>query len=62
MAKAMGYKTVITYTLQSEPGTSLKAAGFICEGEAGGNHWTGKRNRGQRIPEEMKMRWRKTLT
>lgn len=31
------------------------------EGEAGGKHWTGKRNRGQRIPEEMKMRWRKTL-
>ena len=27
-AKAMGYRRVITYTLQSEPGISLRAAGF----------------------------------
>lgn len=31
-AKAMGYKRVVTYTLQSEPGTSLKASGFIMGG------------------------------
>ena len=36
VAKEMGYKRVITYTLQSEPGTSLKASGFINEGPAGG--------------------------
>ena len=28
-AKEMGYKRVVTYTLVSEPGTSLKAAGFV---------------------------------
>ena len=49
MAKEMGYKKVITYILASENGASLKASNFICEGEAGGTHWTGKRNRGQGI-------------
>lgn len=39
VAKAMGYKRVITYTLISEPGTSLKAAGFQFDGEAGGTTW-----------------------
>ena len=39
VAKAMGYKRIITYTLQSEPGTSLKASGFINEGDAGGTSW-----------------------
>ena len=36
VAKAMGYRRIVTYTLQSEPGTSLKAAGFANCGEAGG--------------------------
>lgn len=31
-AKEMGYKRVVTYTLQSEPGTSLKASGFTMGG------------------------------
>jgi hypothetical protein len=35
----MGYKRVITYTLKSEPGTSLKASGFKNDGEAGGVSW-----------------------
>lgn len=61
IAKAMGYKKVITYTLQSEDGASLKASNFICEGKAGGTHWTGSRNRGQNIPAEMKNRWVKKL-
>jgi len=39
VAKAMGYKRVITYTLKSEPGTSLKASGFIYDGETGGISW-----------------------
>lgn len=57
IAKDMGYKKVITYTLKSEKGTSLKASNFTCEGEAGGTHWTGKRNKGQKLPHEMKLRW-----
>ena len=61
IAKEMGYKRIITYILASENGTSLKASNFICEGEAGGTHWTGKRNRGQNIPSEMKTRWVRDL-
>ena len=61
IAKEMGYRKVITYTLVSEDGASLKASNFICEGEAGKPHWTGKRNRGQDIPAEMKLRWVKNL-
>lgn len=61
VSKAMGYKKVITYTLQSENGASLKASGFICEGIAGKTHWTGKRNKGQAIPNELKKRWVRLL-
>jgi hypothetical protein len=57
IAKEMGYRKVVTYILASEDGASLKASNFTCEGEAGGTHWTGTRNRGQDIPSEMKKRW-----
>ena len=61
IAKQMGYTDVYTYTLQSEDGASLKASNFECEGPAGGTHWTGERDRGQNIPNEMKTRWHKRL-
>ena len=57
----MGYKKVITYILKSENGASLKASNFICDGEAGGTHWTGIRDKGQHIPNEMKTRWHRNL-
>lgn len=58
VAKDMGYKRVITYTLASENGSSLKASNFTYEGEAGGLAWTGTRRRNYYIsPEEMKNRW-----
>lgn len=57
VAKAMGYQKVITYTLLSEPGTSLRASNFIHDGVYGGVYWTGERNRGQNIPPELKNRW-----
>lgn len=61
VAKAMGYKKAITYILESENGVSLKASNFVCEGTAGGKKWTGKRDRGQGLPYEMKTRWVKDL-
>lgn len=61
IAKEMGYKKVVTYTLQSENGASLKASNFTNEGIAGGLKWTGARDRGQEIPHEMKTRWTKML-
>lgn len=42
-ARNLGYKKLITYILESESGTSLKAAGWKCVGKAGGERWTGKR-------------------
>lgn len=53
----MGYSRVITYILASENGASLKAANFICEGEAGGTIWTGARKRDNGVPQEKKQRY-----
>lgn len=61
IAKDMGYKKIITYILKSENGASLKASNFVCEGEAGGEIWTGKRNRDNGVPKEKKIRWVKNL-
>lgn len=36
---ALGYKRLITYTLDTEPGTSLRAAGWRLIGTAGGGSW-----------------------
>lgn len=62
-AKALGYNRIITYTLESELGTSLKASNWICDGKAGGTHWTGARYEQTELQlSEMKVRWRKQLT
>jgi hypothetical protein len=39
-AKAMGYRRMITYILSSEPGISLRAAGWTLIGERGGGSWS----------------------
>jgi len=39
---ALGYKRLITYILESEKGTSLKAAGWKVIGVAGGGKWNRK--------------------
>ena len=57
IAREMGYAKVITYILESENGSSLKASGFICEGKAGGTIWTGFRKRDNGVPKEMKKRY-----
>ena len=61
VAKAMGYRKIITYTLASENGASLKASNFVCEGVAGGVKWTTIRDTGKDYPHEMKTRWSKKL-
>ena len=61
-AKAIGYRKIITYTLDSEPGTSLRAAGWMCMGRAGGKRWTGKRKpEFDLYPPQMKLRYEKIL-
>ena len=39
-ARAMGYRRLVTYILESEPGTSLHAAGWREIGRAGGGRWS----------------------
>lgn len=40
VAKELGYNKIITYILESENGTSLKASGWVLEkGSAGGHDW-----------------------
>lgn len=59
-AQAMGYRKIITYTLASESGASLRAAGWKCAGLAGGLRWTGKRKPPQDLyPAERKLRYEK---
>ena len=44
IAKEMGYKKIITYILESESGTSLKASGWRCEAKkCGGGSWNRKK-------------------
>ncbi len=62
-ARALGYQRIITYILDSEPGTSLRAAGWQCAGPAGGKRWTGQRRPAADLyPAQMKLRYEKTLT
>ena len=57
-AWALGYQKIGTYILASEPGTSLKAAGWHCVGEAGGGSWHRKeRPRVDKAPTQIKIRW-----
>lgn len=56
--RAMGYRRLITYTLESEPGTSVKAAGWRCVGKTGGGSWSRKnRPRIDTHPLGQKMLW-----
>lgn len=69
-ATALGYRHAISYTLASEPGTSLKAAGFeveaVCTDERG---WDRPGRPRQEVdlfgieatPHEAKLRWGRRL-
>jgi hypothetical protein len=57
-ARALGYRRCITYTLASEPGTSLTAAGWTLLGERGGGPWSrADRPRVDTHPLEQKQLW-----
>lgn len=62
-ARAMGYKRLITYTLKSEAGVSIVAAGWRVVGQAGGGEWNCKaRPRLTGIyPTEQKTLWEVTI-
>ena len=62
--KAMGFRRIQTYTLPSEGGASLRASGWVCEGEAGGGQWKHTDGKPRRTdqPTEVKARWALTFT
>lgn len=62
--KAMGYLKIQTYTLPVEGGTSLRASGWVEEGEAGGGQWKHTDGKARRTdqPTEVKTRWCLYLT
>lgn len=60
-ARAMGYRRLVTYTLPEEGGSSLRAAGFLLIGEAGGGSWSrASRPRVDLHPTQQKLRWEVT--
>lgn len=57
-ARALGWRKLITYTLASEPGTSLRAAGWTVVGQVRGRSWdTPSRPRIDGHPLDDKVRW-----
>jgi hypothetical protein len=57
-AKALGYRRLITYTLDTEPGTSLIAAGWKVVAEVKGRSWDcPSRPRVDKHPTRGKFRW-----
>lgn len=58
---ALGYKRLITYTLATEPGTSLKAVSWRVIGQAGGGSWScPSRPRVDKHSTEVKTLWEAT--
>lgn len=62
-AKALGYRRIVTYILESEPGTSLKASGWERSAivSRGGSWDRPGRHRIDKHPTEPKVRWERAL-
>ncbi len=57
VGQAMGYQRILTYTLASEPGTSLRAAGWKQTGEVTARRWNCPSRRREVHPVQAKIRW-----
>jgi len=61
-AKRRGFARIITYTLQSEPATTLRAAGWVQVAKTRGGSWNRPgRARTDQAPIEPKYRWERQL-
>ena len=57
-AFAMGYQRLVTYTLKTEPGTSLRAAGWTVLGQTPGRSWScPSRPREDKHTLQPRLRW-----
>lgn len=62
IARELGYAKIQTYILASEPGTSLRAAGWHLEAETSGGSWDRpSRRRSDPNPTVKKQRWARML-
>lgn len=58
VARELGYRRLITYTLPEEGGASLRGAGWKCVGERGGGSWSvPSRPRVDTHPTQGKLLW-----
>lgn len=60
-AKELGFTSIQTFILQTEPGTSLKASGWQMLGVTKNGSWHTRTNRRNDQPEEPKVKWMKPL-
>lgn len=58
-ARALGYRRMVTYTLSEEGGASLRGAGWVNAGDAGGGSWSrdGRARQDGLFPQDRKIRW-----
>ena len=57
-ARAIGYRTLVTYTLEEEGGASLRAAGWRVVAQTAGGSWScPSRPRVDKHPLQRKLRW-----
>lgn len=56
-ARGMGYDRVVTYTLASETGASVRAAGFVRDGNSRGGEWGRKGRERESANTGPKVRW-----
>jgi hypothetical protein len=62
-ARALGFRRLITYTLATESGVSLKAAGWVVLGQAGGGTWSRQgRPRVDTHPIGQKLLWERAAS
>lgn len=62
IARAMGFHRIITYTLDSESGASLRASGWVCEKRGIQSYWQSHQTSGRTVKarehfKETKQRW-----
>lgn len=60
-ARVMGYKVIQTFTLVTEPGSSLKGAGWRCVAWVEGKQWKGKGREREAINTGDKWKWERAL-
>lgn len=62
-AKALGYRKIVTYTLASEPGVSLRASGWESVASVAGRSWSCDSRHRRRVAQVAsdKIRWEREL-